>query len=453
MDISIRAYNALKGEIFSQGENALPGDKSITHRAALLSSLAEGKSIVRNFVESGVTRVMLNALFQLGIDWELEDKTLTVQGKGIQGFNSTKEAIYCGNSATTLRLLTGAVAASGIETVLDGSRGLRKRPMNRIIGPLQLMGVNLYGKNGYPPLVISKPTLPLKAINYTQSIASAQVKSCILLASLSAEGTTIIDEPGPARDHTERMLRMMGVDIQAKIISDSQNANYVYRTIINNQFPAQLKELNLTIPGDISAASFLIVATIIKPESELIIHGVGLNPTRIGLIEVLQDMGAEIMITETGEKDMEPFGDIFVRSSKLRGCTVEGPLVVRMIDEFPVFAIAAACAEGKTTVRDAVELRYKESDRIAVLCSELKRIGVSIIERADGFEIDGGHTLMGGIVDPHGDHRLAMSLAIAGLVTEKPVLVKGAEIINESFPNFTLIMKSLGANVNEKGNL
>ena len=453
MDISIRSDYALKGEIFLDGENALPGDKSITHRAALLSSLAEGKSIVRNFVESGVTRVMLDALFKLGISWELEDKTLIVQGKGIQGFNSTNEAIYCGNSATTIRLLTGAVAASGIEAVLDGSMGLRKRPMNRIIDPLQLMGVNLYGENGYPPLVISKPTLPLKAINYTQSIASAQVKSCILLASLAADGITIIDEPGPTRDHTERMLQMMGVDIRKEIIPDSQNANYVYRTIINNQFPAHLKELSLTIPGDISAASFLIVATLIKPESELIIHGVGLNPTRIGLIEVLQDMGAEIMVTEIGENEMEPIGDIFVRSSPLRGCTVKGPLVVRMIDEFPIFAIAAACAEGNTIVRDAVELRYKESDRIAVLCSELGKIGVSIIEKPDGFEIDGGHTLRGGIVDPHGDHRLAMSLAIAGLVTEKPVFVKDAEIITESFPNFISIMNSLGANVDERVNL
>ena len=419
------------------GAATLPGDKSLSHRAILFSALAKGESRIENLLVSGVTRAMLNALTDLNVPWQLDGHTLTIQGVGLKGWQPPTAPINCGNSATTLRLLTGALAASGVEAVLDGSPGLRRRPMGRIVNPLQEMGVAITAIAGKAPLTLAQSTYPLRPLTYQLPVASAQVKSCLLLAGLAASGPSTLIEPGPSRDHTERMLRSMGVKV------DTGNP----LTIILHPPANPLTPLNLTLPGDISSAAFLMVATLIVPGSEITLHGVGLNPTRTGLLDALRSMGANIKTANETELAGEPVGDLTIRADELHGTAVDGTLVVRMIDEFPAFAIAAALAEGTTTVREATELRHKESDRISALCRELERVGAEVTETSDGFIIEGKPWLRGGTVQPHGDHRLAMSFAIAGLRATEGITIEEAEIINESFPHFTKMLISLGANV------
>lgn len=442
----------MRGEIGKQGDMRLPGDKSISHRAALLAAMADGDSRISNFLVSGVTWAMLRALTGLGINWGLDDSTLTVHGQGIEGFASPAKPLECGSSGTTMRLLTGAIAASGVSATLDGSEGLRRRPMNRIVQPLRQMGVEIEASNGCAPLDIKPDKYPLRSIDYSLPVASAQVKSCILLAALSADGISVVREPCPSRDHTERMLRSLGVGVQRELIGDSRSpgeslVEKTYLTTIVPPVPLRLTPFQFSIPGDLSAASFLIVAGLIVPNSHIVLHQVGLNPTRTGLIEVLQTMGADIQVVEATEEYGEPFGDIIVKSSQLQSTEVSGTSVVRMIDEFPIFSIAAACAQGKTIVRDAEELRYKESDRISALCGELLELGVRVEEEVDGFQIDGGFPIRGGTVRPHGDHRLAMSLAVAGLVAQGPIVIEQAEIIQESFPDFVKLLQYLGEDI------
>ncbi len=421
------------------GELALAGDKSISHRAILFAALAEGESRVQNLLVSGVTQAMLNALTALGIPWQLTGATLTVQGRGLSQWPAPAQPIDCGNSATTIRLLAGALAACGVTAVLDGSPGLRRRPMNRIVEPLQAMGVNISTPDGCAPLTLGPSHFPLQPLQYTLPIASAQVKSCLLLAGLAAAGPITLQEPGPSRDHTERMLPAMGVRVETAVLADSAQRVTLYPPV------APLRPLQMTIPGDISAAAFLIVAALIVPGSELTLRGVMLNPTRTGLLEALQRMGAEITIHNQAEMAGEPVGDLIIRASALRGTEIGGNLVVRMIDEFPIFAVAAALAEGQTVVRDALELRHKESDRITALCQQLRAIGADAQELPDGFLINGRSQLHGGVVNPHGDHRLAMSLAVAGLRATRGVTVQNAEIVRESFPDFGAKLAALGA--------
>jgi 3-phosphoshikimate 1-carboxyvinyltransferase len=449
--------SSLHGEVGTQGRLSLPGDKSISHRAALFAALAEGESEIDNFLVSGVTSAMLNALTRIGGEWEIAGKLLRVDGMGIE--NTTREAsklresllINCGNSATTLRLLAGALAAMGIPAILDGTAGLRRRPMERIVKPLQQMGVGIEATNGCAPLYLKQSTMPLQPIDYMPQIASAQVKSCILLAALAANGKTTLREPGPSRDHTERMLRSMGIEVVSRTnhLQDSQNGtrSVDYITEVNTTPPVSLRPLIMKIPGDFSAAAFLIVAGLICPGSKVTIRGVGLNPTRIGLLEALERMGGNMRIDNIIELNDEPIGDIHIQSSNLRGIEVNGSLVVRMIDEFPIFSVAASYAKGRTVVSEARELRYKESDRISSLCRELKIIGATVSEKPDGFIIDGRERLAGGKVEPHGDHRLAMALTVAGLNAQRPVSVVDPDIISESFPEFYKIMEGLGANL------
>jgi 3-phosphoshikimate 1-carboxyvinyltransferase len=427
-----------------RGEARLPGDKSISHRAALLASLAQGTSIFTNFLDAGVTRAMLNALSALGIAWTLDGERLEVTGNGLAGYRSPSQHLNCGNSATTMRLLAGALAAAGIPAVLDGSPGLRKRPMQRIVEPLQRMGAGIYAMGaGTPPLSISPrpPERPLRALDYRLPVASAQVKSCLLLAGLAAGGITRLHEPGPSRDHTERMLREMGV----RISNRENEGKHPYSVELFPPSGQMLSPLHAAIPGDFSSAAFLITAALIVPGSEITLQGVGLNPTRTGLLDALQAMGAKIQIRKSGHQAGEPLGDLQVRHSRLSGGTVSGSLVVRMIDEFPIFAVAAAYAHGTTRVCQATELRHKESDRIASLVLELSKLGVQIEERADGFTIHGRGRVKGGSVDPHRDHRLAMALAVAGLVSQEPVAVENAAIIGESFPGFVPTLRKLNA--------
>jgi 3-phosphoshikimate 1-carboxyvinyltransferase len=430
-----------------RGRARLPGDKSISHRAILFSALADGESRITNLLVAGVTRVMLAALRDLGVSWRLEGTDLIVQGGGLGGLQAPDKPVDCGNSATTMRLLVGALAAAGIPAVVDGSPGLRKRPMGRIVSPLQQMGVPIEATEGHSPLILQSASTRPRPLDYAMPVASAQLKTCLLLAALAAEGTTTLREPGPSRDHTERMLRGMGVEVVSErgaVYADQEWYNTVRLVPPESR---SLAPLSLEVPGDVSAAAFLIVAALVTPGSKITIPGVGLNPTRTGLLDALRAMGGRIEVQNQTECCGEPVGDLVVRHSHLRGTEIAGPLVVRMIDEFPVFAVAAAFASTPTVVREATELRYKESDRITVLCQELRALGVSVIEHPDGFALPGGSPPLGGEVNPHGDHRLAMSLVVAGLASARTVQVNGAEIIDESFPDFVATLRGLGAEV------
>jgi 3-phosphoshikimate 1-carboxyvinyltransferase len=424
---------------------SLAGDKSLAHRAALLAGLAQGESRIDNFLVAGVTEALLGALSALGVFWMLEGMRLVVQGRGFSGLTAPERALDCGNSATTLRLLAGALAAAGLPAVLDGSAGLRRRPMGRIVTPLQRMGVAIQATEGCAPLTLAESQRPLKPLAYRLPVASAQVKSCLLLAALAADGETTLIEPGPSRDHTERMLRSLGISVTSRQVVEGDGV--LYETHLEPPGSLVLSPFTITLPGDISSAAFLIVAALITPGSDVKISHVCLNPTRTGIIDALREMGAQIEIYARGEQHGEPVGDLRVLHSNLRGTRVQGSLVVRMIDEFPAFTIAAAFAEGETTVCQAEELRLKESDRIGVVCSQLRLLGANVDETPDGFVLHGEGGLSGGSVAAHGDHRLAMALGIAGLASAGPVTVSGAEAFGESFPDFDAVLRRLGASM------
>jgi len=453
--ITINPGSTLLGEVNSSNGRGIPGDKSLSHRAALLAALAKGESQVKNFSITGVTEVMLAALNQLKVPWELEDNTLTIQGIGIKPrfvsnspvsmVSQSPVSIHCGNSATTMRLLSGALAVWRVMAVLDGTTSLRNRPMLRIVEPLQKMDVNIRATDGHAPLFLHPSQLPLRALDYTLPVASAQIKTCLLLAALVADGDTTLIEPGPSRDHTERMMRAMGVSLECS----RQPTENLFITRLTPPGSGFLNPLNIELPGDFSAAAFLIVAALITPGSKITINNVGLNPTRTGLLDTLQAMGAKIQILNLVERSGEPVGDLVASHSHLQGVLVGGDTVVRMIDEFPAFAVAAACAEGVSKVTGALELRHKESDRISSLGIELRKVGVLFNEMEDGFSIKGDQPILGGIVNPHGDHRLAMSLSIIGLISQSPVIVRDSEIISESFPEFVSVLQQLGAKVEQ----
>jgi 3-phosphoshikimate 1-carboxyvinyltransferase len=431
-----------------RGAYALSGDKSLSHRAALFAAIAEGESVIENFLVAGVTQAMLDALTALGVAWALDGTTLQVHSPGIRGWQAPLAPIDCGNSATTLRLLAGALAAAGIPAVLDGSPGLRRRPMGRIVAPLGKMGVPILASPEYTaPLVLlaRRPGQRLLALEYDLPVASAQVKSCLLLAALASEGETVLREPGPSRDHSERMLAGWGIPVETSQIKAGSQT--LYQTRLTAPLELKLPPIRGVLPGDISSAAFLIVAALIAPGSEITLPNVGLNPTRTGLLDALLAMGAQIEIKAETLRFGEPAGDLDVQASRLRATRIAGPLVVRMIDEFPAFAIAAAYAHGTTTVTGAEELRHKESDRISALCGELRALGIAARESPDGFTISGG-LVAGGQAESHGDHRLAMALALAGLASQQPVQVSGAELLAESFPAFAEVLAGFGAKIN-----
>lgn len=425
----------------------LPGDKSISHRAAILAAIADGESHIENYLVSGVTDAMLQSLSALGVVWELRGSTLIVQGKGLEGIVPPPSPLNCGNSATTLRLLVGLISAAGVPAILDGSPGLRKRPMKRIVDPLRAMGVDIKAEEGHTaPLKIGprSKSRALKGISYTLPIASAQVKSCILLAGLAADSPVTIIEPGPSRDHTERMFTSLGIEVVTSAGNKTSRNICLYP-----QLPLRIPPLKITVPGDFSSAAFLIVAALLSPGSDIRILNVGLNPTRTGLLDVLLSMGAQIQVGNLRTSHGEILGDLIIHNSELVSTIVSGSLVVRMIDEFPVLGVAAGIAKGVTIVSDASELRYKESDRISAMCRELRMLGIDIEEKSDGFVVYGNNRIFGGQVDSHNDHRLAMSLTLAGLIAENPVIVHNSEVIAESFPEFIPTMQNLGANLEE----
>lgn len=414
-----------------KGVVAVPGDKSLAHRAALFAALAEGESVVSNYPDSGVTRAMRGALASLGVDSSLEDGVLRVKGNGFRPFPNRNAVAYCGNSATTIRLLAGAVAGTGSEAVLDGSEGLRKRPMNRIADPLRQMGATIEATEGHAPMrIVPGHDAALVPIEYTLPVASAQVLSCLQLAALGAKGESRFTAPGPVRDHTVRMLASMGAQISA----------HGNESKVSPLGERALHPLEAALPGDISSAAFLFAAAAMVSGSRVTVTRVGVNPTRTGVLDVLAKMGTGISLANERMEMGEPVADVTLESNEIHGIAIDGDLVVRSIDEFPAIAAVAAFAEGVTEVHGAKELRYKETDRIAAIVAQLRALGVQAEEFDDGFAVVGG-TLKGGTARANGDHRLAMSMALCGL--RAPVAVEGAEILNESFPDFEMTMRSL----------
>ena len=415
-----------------RGEATVPGDKSISHRAVMLAAIAQGRSEIRNWLAAGDTEATLGAMRDLGVQIERHDaNTLSIEGGGMR---PAAGALNLMNAGTGIRLLAGIMAGQDFPSVLDGSAQLRRRPMKRITDPLQLMGADIESSGGAPPLRIMPA--PLKGITYKMPVASAQVKSAILLAGLYADSPTTVIQPGPARDHTERMLRSLGVDIRA----DGAAGNTI--TLRPHD---RLTPLDMTVPGDASSAAFLLVAGLLAPGSDITVTGVNLNPTRTGILDALDEMGADITIGNQAEQAGEPVGDIRARTSQLKGVEIGGERVVRMIDEFPILMVAALCAEGETVVRDAKELRVKETDRIAVMAEELRKLGAEVEEREDGFRIQGPQALNGAIVDGHDDHRIAMSLTIAGFMAAEGTLVTDAACAGDSFPGFAETLMNCGA--------
>jgi 3-phosphoshikimate 1-carboxyvinyltransferase len=417
------------------GSVTVPGDKSITHRALLLGAIAQGVSIVRNWLPSADCQATLDALRALGVRVEqISPSELLVHGAGLRGLKPPVAPIDCQGSGTTIRLLSGILAGQLFTSTLDGHAGLRRRPMERVAVPLREMGADIKTQHGCPPLTITGGNL--NGIDYRLPVASAQVKSAVLLAGLYADGQTTIRQPGPSRDHTERMLRAQGVPIESR---DD--------TIILTPDMRALAPISLPIPADFSSAAFPLVAALLVHEADVRIEGVGVNSTRTGLLDVLGEMGAEIIWLNRTEQGGEPVADLVVRSSGLRGVEVYGETVVRMIDEFPILAVAATQVQGETLVRDARELRVKETDRIASVVTELRALGAPIEERDDGFVVAGPTRLRGAQVQSHGDHRLAMALVVAGLIAEGETVVEGADVIADSFPGFVDLMRRLGAEI------
>jgi 3-phosphoshikimate 1-carboxyvinyltransferase len=412
----------------------VPGDKSISHRALLLGAIAEGPSRVQDFLPAADCQATLHLVRALGIQVEEHTpSTLTVHGRGLHGLQEPEDILSCGRSGTTMRLLAGLLAGQPFLSLLSGDAQLRRRPMGRVVEPLRRMGASVMGRDGgrLPPLAIQGGTL--RGIDYTLPVASAQVKSALLLAGLYADGPTTLHVPGPARDHTERSLLAMGAKLDAG----------AWGVGISPGRP--LQPVDIIVPGDFSSVAFLLVAAILVPGSECTIKDVGVNPTRTGLLDVVQAMGAGVTVHDERIVGGEPVADLTARSSELRGVEVGDDLVVRMIDEFPVLAVAATQAHGETVVRDAAELRVKETDRIATTVEELRRLGAEIEPRPDGFVVYGPTPLAGSTVHSHGDHRLAMALAVAGLIAKGETVVQGVACIADSFPGFEATLAHLGA--------
>ncbi len=435
-----------------EGEIILPGDKSISHRAVILNSLARGKAEIGNFAPGKDCLATVRCLRALGVEIEKKSKfgnlpakvilstqqtqqtqgTLAVSGTGDYGLKEADRVLNAGDSGTTMRLLCGLLSSQPFMSVITGDASLRSRPMGRLIKPLRSMGAEIWGRgeDSFAPLVIRGREL--HGIDFTLSIPSAQVKSAILLAGLFAQGNTVLHQPIPSRDHTERMLKQMGVRIECE--GDS-----ISLTPLSNP----LSPLSFRVPGDISSAAYFLVAGAIHPNARIILRDCGINPTRTGIIDVLIAMGAKLEIENERWEANELLADIVVESSELKGIEIGGGSIPRLIDEIPVLAVAGCVAKGKTVIRDAGELRVKESDRIAAVSQELSRLGAEVEELPDGMVIHGGEFLSGAEVDSHKDHRLAMSLAIAGLIAKGETTIAQAQSAEISYPAFWQDLVSL----------
>ena len=425
-DLVVKPSRGVKGAL------VLPGDKSISHRAVLLAAIAEGDTVITGFLKGQDTLNTARAVQMLGIPVEgLGTERLVVHGKGLDGLSEPVEILDLGNSGTGMRLLAGLLAGQDFFSVITGDQYLRKRPMARIVEPLRQMGAMIDGRSGgkLAPLAIRGGGRGVRSIDYASPVASAQVKSAVLLAGLYAEGVTSVSEPSKSRDHTERMLRFFGVEV-------SEEGT---RVSLRGRQKLAAKGF-LDIPSDISSAAFFMVAASIVQGSDLTIRNVGVNPTRVGIIDILTEMGAAIDLENRREQAGEPVADIRVRQKKLHGVDISGEMIPRAIDEIPVISVAASYAQGKTVIRNASELRVKESDRIATMAAELRKMGADVKELPDGMEIAGRESLSGAVCESHGDHRIAMSVAVAGLAAQGDTVVRDAGWIDTSFPGFARLL-------------
>ena len=411
------------------GKVRLPGDKSISHRYAMLAALAEGRSVVENFATGADCASTLDCLRSLGVDVQCEGAGVVIEGVGLDGLREPRDQLDAGNSGSTIRMLSGILAGQGFESVIGGDQSLSRRPMRRIITPLTHMGAHIVGRAGdFPPLRIQG--VELHPIDYELPVASAQVKTSVLFAGLFAEGTTIVREPLPTRDHSEIALRQFGAEID---VGDGR---------IDLRGRPRLRALQLAVPSDLSTAVFFLAAGILVPRADLTLQGVGLNPTRTAVLDVLRRMGADLEVSAHEEIHGEPLGDVRVRGSKsasgpvLKGGRVEGQMAAELIDELPILAVLGAASEEGLTIRDASELRFKESDRIATVAENLGRMGVEVKVFDDGMHIPGPQRFRGAKLDSFGDHRVAMAFSVAALHADGPCVIRNAEAASVSFPEF-----------------
>jgi 3-phosphoshikimate 1-carboxyvinyltransferase len=425
----VQPSNAVHGRV------RVPGDKSISHRSVMLGGIAAGRSEVTGFLAGADCLATLEAFRAMGVAVDRHDETsLTVHGRGLHGLTAPAGVLDMGNAGTAIRLSMGLLAGQHFESTLTGDASLRSRPMERVAAPLRLMGAQIDTTGGKPPVTV-RPADRLAGIDYALPMASAQVKSAILLAGLYAEGQTSVTEPAPTRDHTERMLRGFGLDVTTA------------GATVRLQGRQMLRGTRIEVPGDISSAAFFLVAGCLAGRDDFVVENVGINPTRTGILDILQLMGADLRVHPRASQGGEPVADIEVRRSALRGIAVPEQFVPLAIDELPVLFIAAAGAEGETVFTGAAELRVKESDRLAVMAEGLTRVGVPNELLPDGIRIAGGRRLQGAAIDSHGDHRIAMSFAVASLLADGELTIRDVENVATSFPGFVATAGACGLNV------
>ena len=416
-----------------RGELAVLGDKSISHRAVMLGALAKGTTSVTNFLKGADCLSTISCFEKMGIEIEQLPSEILIHGKGLHGLNAPETILDAGNSGTTTRLLSGILAGQAFCTTLTGDASIQKRPMTRIITPLSQMGgkIESLSDNGCAPLKITGH--PLKPIHYLSPVSSAQVKSCVLLAGMYADGITKVTEPYLSRNHSELMLRSFGADV----ISEGTTAAITGNPVLEGQ--------NVIVPGDISSAAYFIAAGLLIPGSEILIKDVGINPTRDGILKVCADMGADIQLLNKREYGKEPVADILVKHSELKATVIEGALIPTLIDELPMLAVMAAFAQGTTVIRDAQELKVKESNRLDIIVQHLSAMGADIIPTEDGMEIHGGKPLKGAVLDSYMDHRIAMSFAVAGMAADGETEILNASCVDISYPEFYRDMAAISA--------
>ncbi len=413
----------IKKQTNLKGTLTIPGDKSISHRAVMFGSLARGTTRISHFLEGADCLSTISCFRKMGIEIDRNKDEILVHGRGLHGLTAPTEILDVGNSGTTTRLISGILAGQTFTSELDGDDSIRTRPMKRIMTPLASMGADITSRldNGCAPLIIHGR--PLHAAHYDSPVASAQVKSCVLLAGMYADGITSVTEPFLSRNHTEIMLNYFG----AEITSEGTTASIRPEPVLEGR--------DIQVPGDISSAAYFIAAGLLTPGSEILLKNVGINPTRAGILKVCMDMGADITLLNESTEG-EPTADLLIRTSSLKGTTIEGSIIPTLIDEIPMIAVMAAFAEGTTIIRDAQELKVKESDRIAVMVDNLRRMGADIEGTDDGMIIHGGRPLHGAVIDSHLDHRIAMSFAVAGTICDGTVEILNGECVNISYPEF-----------------
>lgn len=414
----------LKYEHPLKGEVTVPGDKSISHRAVMFGALSKGTTEVTNFLQGADCLSTIDCFRRLGISIENTPEKISIHGRGLHGLTKSDTVLDVGNSGTTTRLISGILAGQTFETVLDGDESIRSRPMKRIIEPLSMMGADITSLQGNNCAPLRIAGAPLHGIHYHSKVASAQVKSCVLLAGLYADGPTSVTEPSLSRNHTELMLRGFG----ANVICEGKTASILPEPELTGQ--------KIAVPGDISSAAYFIAAGLIVPGSEILVKNVGINPTRDGLIRVCQAMDADMILLNKREHGGEPVADILVRHSSLKAATIEGEIIPTLIDELPMIAVMACFAKGTTVIKDAAELKVKESDRIEVMVDNLSRMGAHITATDDGMIIEGGYPLHGAEIDSRLDHRIAMSFAVAALAADGETTIRDADCVKISYPKF-----------------